>query len=196
MHGLRNRFGLALALALAVSAAVAPPASAQSASFDGQCTVDGLAVASPAWRLQGGTGDYYFAQLWDDLRGGYYTFLFRCVGAVDGEVTAIEFDVSSSGEYSNNICGSGTAEDTNAVGEVTVEAPSQGHVGWTTPAIGYELRYQPEGLGVLTFTSGAEGGGGVSVILGNPGFDPDDLNYCTDSFRVRGEVEFATTMRQ
>ena len=177
MRSVRNRFGLALALALAVSAVVALPA--QAADIDGSCALNGEATTAPPVQLQGGSGTYEFTDL-----------IFACVGTVDGEVAVATFDVTSQGDYVNEICGTGTAEDSDASGTVVNEAPSSAHVGQTTPPLAYDIEFT-SGVGTLTFTSGGTGSGVIDIFPTGPQANGTD---CTDSFGVAGEVSLATTI--
>lgn len=181
MRSTRNRFGLAMVLAMAAAAVIAVPASAHPSPDDvaGTCALEGTAETNPPVQLSGGSGTYEFNEL-----------VFACAGTVDGVATTATFGIESEGDYVNEVCGTGTAEDTDAEGTVLTETLSSGHTGWKTPAIGYEIEFLA-GAGTLTFTSGASGSGVIDIVATGPTGGP---NECTESFAVVGEVDLETTI--
>ena len=170
MNRLAKRLSLLLGLALVAGVVAAVP-SASAASVNANCAVAGTADVSPAVQLQGGGGSYTFNNL-----------LFACAGTVNGVTDVATSNVTTSGTYTNSICGTGTADSTTSTGSIAVSA--KGNTG--TFSAPYHIDFTA-GVGTLTFKSPASGSGTIDIIPTGPLAAADGV-HCTSSFGVAGEV--------
>jgi hypothetical protein len=201
---IKTRFLGVAAAAVAVVAGQALPASAATAGtvvFDGHtssvtCAPSGTTIGCPGVGIPyvGGVGTYSFAT--GSGVGGIPPFCLEA-GFNSGPSVFVtdECSISSSGSFSNIVCGTGTAGGTATIAAGTPAVNVGGN-----PATGasYAIVFVA-GVGVLEGTAGfANGGSGpmAGVILlqaADTGGAPGTSGPCVFNFDVLGAVVAATT---
>jgi hypothetical protein len=182
---LRLRGILALSIPTTALALLAPAVPAEAAGDSASCSVTGSATTNPAVQLQGGSGSYSF----DVSIAGSTALQFNCLGVnASGQVDVETLSVSSTGTYSNIVCGTGSADGTNTgITATSLGVPGTTNLtgNWTGKNLSYHIDFVA-GVGVLRFTdSGTSGGGVVTITASNP--QTDGVN-CTNGFKVVGVV--------
>jgi hypothetical protein len=180
MPRLRRVLGLAIPTGLLAALAMALPAQAASVAGTAACEVQGTATTSGVG-VNANTGTYSFTPTVAST-----TLNLTCVvstpppqagGAANGGVDFEPLNVSSSGSFNNSVCGTGTADSTDAqnpvptVGSVPIAPPTANNSGlwatggqWPLPVpvggekvgLGYHIDFAG-GQGALRFTSHAGG---------------------------------------
>jgi hypothetical protein len=168
---------LLLGLALVAGVVTAVP-SASAATLNATCGVAGQAHTSPAVKIGPNSGTYTFDN-----------FVFACEGTVNGVTDVATSSISTGGNYTNTMCGTGTADSTSASGTITQSVAGNTGATFTAP---YHISFT-DGVGNLTFNSGASGSGVIDIIPTGPSAPPvGNTNPnswdCTNSFAVAGEV--------
>jgi hypothetical protein len=182
------------AFAAAISAAaIAAPASADPAAA--VCTINGSATASVNWTPN--TGAYNFGPTGLGL---------VCVGVgVDSSNTphaaTATVNATSAGNFSNVVCGTGTAEDADptTIGVVTTDTFLRNQL--LNANLGYSIVFAA-GTGALTWgnplprtvptETGPVGGGAINISPWTPDqnghFPGTPPGECTNGFNVAGVV--------
>jgi hypothetical protein len=164
--------------------------SAQATTGNGSsdCALSGQASTTPPVRLMGGFGTYQFSSFTADC---------AVQDANDGTVVA-DVSLSSAGNYTNTICGTGNATDTDASASLTQTVPA-GKLGDEFPVtgIGYSINFA-NGNGTLDITSSGTNSAGHSFdttqstgtiqIVPAPNHVPMVGAECTDGFAVAGTL--------
>jgi hypothetical protein len=175
LNRLAKRLSLLLGLALVAGVVTAVP-SASAASVNATCGVEGTAHVTPAVKIGPNSGTYTF----DD-------FVFACAGTVDGVTDVTTSDITTSGNYNNTQCGTGSATSTTSTGTIVNSIAGNAGKTFTAP---YSIAFD-HGVGSLTFSSPASGTGTIDIIPTGPvvpsGTDPNAWD-CTTTFAVAGEV--------
>ncbi|MBV8200483.1 MAG: hypothetical protein JOZ15_07650 [Acidobacteria bacterium] len=189
-----TRRGLGLAAAVAAFSPLAFAGSAQAASA-ASCSVSGTASVSPAVAIQGvnppNGGGY-------DFSSGLGGLNLNCVVDGNNGVSVNLINVTSKGNYTNTVCGTGTATSTsNTINSITDEANSgaSNDNQLESQNYGYKITFAA-GQGVLQWTGSITGGGAISIspdwsASNLPLNGGSDTNYCTDEFTVNGSVSGA-----
>jgi hypothetical protein len=176
------------------------PAQARATHATANCLISGTATTDPPVTLVAGrSGSYHFTE-------------FRAPCAVETDETGpggspatgvVTLDITSDGTYDNNVCGTGTADDTANVGpDFAATSVGASEVAYTgTPGsagnllssgdYGYHIMFQG-GNGTLTFvhtdaSRAAVSGSGEIQILPTPS-EPQAPGDCTDRFQVNGHI--------
>lgn len=192
----RFMYPLAVAAAAVIPGLSAPAALASAGpdrancQYSGSAATSGIAVngnnSSLPNEVPNNTGTYNFTQ-----------FTFTCVGTDQSdptESTAGVINVNSSGNYTNQTCGTGSA-----VGTASGAGPTP---DLTVSASNYNIQFTA-GEGILA-GSGTNGEGDAFNVLGSTsiiatggsnattGTTPNQT-WCTDNFEVLGAAQFTTT---
>jgi hypothetical protein len=191
---MRIKRGLVLATATAALGVSLLAGSAQATTGNGtaDCAVGGTIRTTPPLRLMGGYGTYQFNSFTADCSFS---------DATDGTVMA-DLAIDSQGTYSNNICGTGSLNDTDASMALTASDPA-GKLGGEFPinSIGYSVNYA-DFDGALDITSSGTNSDGHSLDTTRSTAtlqfwpDPDRLNdsihrfngECIDTLHVVGTL--------
>jgi hypothetical protein len=181
MPRLRRVLGLAIPTGLLAALAMALPAQAAGVTSTAACEVQGTAtttgVETTGLGVNPSTGTYSFtptvASTMLNLTCVVATSPPQVGGAANGGVDAETLNVSSSGSFNNFVCGTGTADSTDAQNSIPVVAIQQGIAPstannsalWATGGpggakvgLGYHIDFSG-GQGALRFTSHARGTG-------------------------------------
>jgi hypothetical protein len=179
-----------LLAAVAASPAFADPGGAAA------CTVSGQALTNPPVQLTGGGGTYSF----NSNQGASAGLQLNCLAAnTAGDAGVITVTTTSNGNYTNTVCGTGTADSTlNQITGVNVRAGTPGIGPWAQAQqddLDYHIQFAGT-VGALTFTSGAgqaTGGGPIQIADPTPAntapFEAaHGANDCTTDFQVTGSL--------
>jgi hypothetical protein len=168
LNRLAKRLSLLIGLALVAGLVSAVP-SAMASSVNATCGVAGQAHTNPPVQLQGGSGTYTFDN-----------FVFACEGTVDGVTDVTTSNITTAGNYTNVLCGTGTADSTTSTGTIANSIAGNAGKTFTAP---YHIDFS-NGVGNLRFLSPASGSGTIDIIPTGPQAPPG----CTSTFAVAGEL--------
>jgi hypothetical protein len=202
MRNLKRMLGLSGLTALLVGLVAAVPAQAQAPQAAAACAVDGTATTTPAVQIEGGSGTYRF-----DSTVGAGLQLTCVVGTTAHGSGLAEITVTSTGNYVNTVCGTGTARSADldpvnppaSGNDITTVAFPAGNPGNLDPVwleqqegnLEYDIPFVGT-VGALTFRSSdpgnATGGGPIKITDPTPAEINPATNTCTSDFRVLGAL--------
>jgi hypothetical protein len=176
---------LRLSIPMGALAALAMAVPAQAGPTDvAACTVSGLATTNGVKNV-GGTGTFSFTS-----GAGTTTLNLSCVGSNGSAVDVQSLSADSAGSYNNEVCGTGTADGSNAAPTATsLGLPGTTNLTslWTGVDFDYHISFVG-GQGALVFTapSAVSGGGPISIA---PLDTPNPVTgVCTVRFEVNGAL--------
>jgi hypothetical protein len=187
-----KRLLVLIGLTALVSLVAPVPAQAQNAAA---CAIEGRATTNPPVQILGGSGTYKF-----DSSVGAGLQLNCVIGTANHGSGVVTLTVSSTGNYTNTVCGTGRASSAdldpvnpptggNDITAVNVRAGNLDTV-WAEQQetkLEYDIDFAGT-VGAFQFRAGAGNAQGIGVVLitdPTPGEFTDGVN-CTSDFAVVG----------
>jgi hypothetical protein len=172
MLNLKRMLALSGLTGIVAALAIALPAQAVTGKVSAACAIQGHAHADVD--ILGGGGTYAFA-----------SFTAKCAVQAKGSVGTVDLSIASNGNFTNTVCGTGTATDPKPVLTQTGGDPTVG-AKLVAQNLGYTVTFAG-GQGALTFlpTASVTGGGPINI---SPDPNEPGTGTCTKGFNVVGGI--------